>query len=123
MNSISFINNILGIERSEKLVAIVVSDLVDKLDQPLDDDGYAKMLDEVVNSNPGVRALVVIDEDCMVELTARLVVELEWQARNGLDNAAAVRGLANYLADWLAEKETEDFYPDEEDELGEEDEE
>ena len=104
MNSISFINNILGIERSEKLVAIVVSDLVDKLDQPLDDDGYAKMLDEVVNSNPGVRALVVIDEDCMVELTARLVVELEWQARNGLDNAAAVRGLANYLADWLAEK-------------------
>lgn len=110
MNTFSIIDNLLEAGRVDKLVACVVSDISDMLDQPLDDDGYASVLDKAINVNPGVRILSVIDGHALVEFAARMIVELEWQSRQGNDNAAALHGLAVYLADWLTERIEEDEY-------------
>lgn len=108
MSDFSIINNLLDSSRVEKLVACVTSDISNLMQQPLDDDGYASVLDKAMNVNPGVRILGVIDGHALVEFTARMIVELEWQSRQGRDNAAALHGLAVYLADWLAERVEED---------------
>lgn len=104
MSDFSILNNILDSNRVEKLVACVTADIADILEEPLEDDGYAQVLDKAMNANPGVRAISVIDNHALVEFVARLIVELEWQARQGRDNSAALHGLAVYLTDWLIEQ-------------------
>lgn len=120
MHTLSVLDNLLSPARADKLVAIVASDIVDKLDEPLDDDGYAEILDSVLNMNPASRVVNGIDPNATVELAARLIVELEWQCHQGHDKRAAMRGLSVYLADWLEER-LEEIKDDEEDEYNLED--
>ncbi len=121
--NLSILNNLLSSDRAEKLVANVIKDLVFELgEEKMSDDEYAKVLDKVMNSNAGIRAVSIVDEDALIELTVRVAVELEWQANTTpTDKAPAMRGLANYLAEWLEEKAEEeepyaDSFDDEEDE-------
>ena len=121
--NLSILNNLLSSDRAEKLVANVIKDLVFELgEKKMSDDEYAKVLDKVMNSNAGIRAVSIVDEDALIELTVRVAVELEWQANTTpTDKAPAMRGLANYLAEWLEEKAEEeepyaDSFDDEEDE-------
>ena len=119
MSDFSILNNLLASDRVEKLVACVAADISDILEKPLNDDGYAQVLDKAMNANPGVRILSIVDGHALVEFAARMIVELEWQSRQGRDNAAALHGLAVYLADWLAEQiEEEDEEEEEEYENG-----
>ena len=104
MNSLSVLDNLLSPARADRLVAVVAAEIVDKLDKPLNDDGYAQVLNDVMNSSPAARIVNEVDVNGTVELTARIVVELEWQRMQGHDKGAAMHGLAVYLADWLGER-------------------
>jgi hypothetical protein len=104
MNNLSVLDNLLSPARADRLVAVVIADIVNKLDKPLDDDGYAEILNSVMNTNPASKIVNSIDVNATVELAARLIVELEWQSRQGHDNGQAMHGLAVYLAEWLQER-------------------
>ncbi len=110
MSNFSILDNLLTPERAEKLTATVVNSLVDDLQEhEMTDDEYAQILDKAINANPGVKAVLSVSEDAMVELAARVVVELHWQtAVNPSSKTDAMCGLAIYLAEWLAEKAAED---------------
>ena len=70
MSDFSILNNLLDSDRVEKLVACVTADISDILEKPLDDDGYAQVLDKAMNANPGVRILSVVDGHALVEFAA-----------------------------------------------------
>ena len=116
MSNFSILDNLLTPERAEKLTATVVNSLVNDLQEhEMSDDEYAQILDKAINANPGVKAVLSVSEDAMVELAARVVVELHWQtACNPSSKTDAMCGLAIYLAEWLAEKAAEDDEDDDE---------
>lgn len=121
MNSISILDNMLGEERSERLIATVVEDLCSCLEQkkPADDEEMGKLLDTVMEHNPGINAANALHDHALFELTARVVQDLDWKRRNdgsiSQEMKQAVYELAQWLAGWLQERsDAEDLEEEEE---------
>ena len=124
MSNFSVLDNLLTPERAEKLAAIVVINLTDGLkDCMMSDDEYVEVLNQAVNSNPGVKAVLAVSDEAMVELIARIIVELQWQTiQNPSEKNVAMNGLAVYLSEWLSDKINEEDEAFDDDEAFEDDE-
>lgn len=103
----SIIDTYLGSERADKLVACIVQDICEGFENPQSSDVeemFASILDEKIGGNAGFQVLQAADEDTVGELLARIVVELDWQSRQGRDYAAMMSQFADFLAGWILEQ-------------------
>ncbi len=103
----SIIDTYLGSERADKLVACIVQDICEGFENPQTSDPeemFASILDEKIGGNAGFQVLQAADEDTVGELLARIVVELDWQSRQGRDYAAMMSQFADFLAGWILEQ-------------------
>ena len=103
----SIIDTYLGSERADKLVACIVQDICEGFENPQSSDVeemFASILDEKIGGNAGFQVLQAADEDTVGELLARIVVELDWQSRQGSDYAAMMSQFADFLAGWILEQ-------------------
>lgn len=108
----SILDSFLGADRSDKLVACIMQDIVDGFENPKEpelEDLFAWIVDDKIGSNPAIQVIQEADDDAIGEIIARLIVELDWQSRQGRDYAAKMQAFAAYLADWvLAHDDDED---------------
>lgn len=103
----SILDLYLGSERSDKLIACIVQDICDGFENPSSSDQeelFAWILDEKIGGNPAFQVIQSADEDAVGEIIARLIVELDWQSRQGGDYAAKMQMFAEFLADWVLEQ-------------------
>ena len=100
----SILESFLGVERSDKLIACLVQDIIDGFENPKEaelNDLFAWIIDDKIGSNPAIQVIQEADDDAIGEIIARLIVELDWQSRQGRDYAAKMQAFALYLADWV----------------------
>lgn len=128
MQNLSILDNMLGAERAERLLACTVEDLCACLRQkcPADDKEMRSLLDQVVAHNPGIVAVNALHDDAMYELATRAVVDLDWKARTDGSISSEMKNglldLATFLAKWLDEMaEFEDNEEEQEYEMANED--
>ena len=114
----SILESFLGAERADKLIACLVQDIIDGFENPKEAEIealFSWIVDDKIGSNPAVQVIQEADDDAIGEIIARLIVELDWQSRQGRDYAARMQAFAAYLADWvLAHDEDEEPAEDEE---------
>lgn len=113
----SILDLYLGSDRADKMISCIVQDICDAFENPNgsdQDELFAWILDEKIGGNPGFQVIQAADEDAVGEVLARLIVELDWQSRQGRDYAAKMQLFAEFLAEWVLEQNEPD--EDEEDE-------
>ena len=114
----SILESFLGADRADKLVACIIQDIIDGFENPKEaelEDLFAWIVDDKIGSNPAIQVIQEADDDAIGEIIARLIVELDWQSRQGRDYAAKMQAFATYLADWVLAHDDEDEEEPEED--------
>lgn len=107
----SILESFLGADRADKLIACIVQDIIDGFENPKEseiEEQFAWIVDDKIGTNPAVQVIQEADDDAIGEIIARLIVELDWQSRQGRDYAAKMQAFAAYLADWVLAHEDED---------------
>ena len=107
----SILESFLGADRADKLVACIMQDIVDGFENPKEselEELFAWIVDDKIGSNPAIQVIQEADDDAIGEIIARLIVELDWQSRQGRDYASKMQAFAAYLADWVLAHEDEE---------------
>lgn len=107
----SILESFLGADRADKLIACIIQDITDGFENPKEselEELFAWIVDDKIGSNPAVQVIQEADDDAIGEIIARLIVELDWQSRQGRDYAAKMQAFAAYLADWVLAHDEED---------------
>ena len=107
----SILESFLGADRADKLIACIVQDIIDGFENPKEseiEEQFTWIVDDKIGTNPAVQVIQEADDDAIGEIIARLIVELDWQSRQGRDYAAKMQAFAAYLADWVLAHEDEE---------------
>ena len=106
----SILESFLGTDRADKLIACLMQDIQDSLENPKETEAgelFAWIVDDKIGSNPAVQVIQEADDDAIGEIVARLIVELDWQSRQGRSVSPKMHAFAEYLADWVLANDEE----------------